>query len=344
MSGTALPATSTGVMWQHVLRVCPPEIQTRIAGLPARVLERIEELRFRLNQPLQLCGSTLDQFLHTDGGLTDDETLAYRIDEAQLARVVQVVTQSSLYAVEDELRRGFVTMPGGHRVGVAGRAVLYESGAVRSIRSITSVNVRVARERPGAADALRPFVTRPTDGRPCSVLLISPPQCGKTTVLRDLARQWSEGTIQPGVPGVKVCIVDERSELAGSIDGVLQFRLGPRTDVLDACPKAEGMLMAIRSLSPDVIVTDEIGRAPDRDAVLEATHAGVAVLTSAHASTLEEWKARPHMQELFAARAFSRYVLLSRRSGPGTVERVYDAQGRWLRGDGSAAGKADAPC
>jgi len=131
---------------------------------------------------------------------------------------------------------------------------------------------------------------------------------------------------------MKVTIVDERSELSGCIDGVPQFTLGPRTDVLDACPKAEGMLMAIRSLSPDIVVTDEIGRAQDRDAVLEAAHAGVAVISSAHASSLQEWRLRPYMNELFEAKAFSRYVLLSRRHGPGTVEMVLDEAGRPLFG------------
>ncbi|WDM03085.1 stage III sporulation protein AA [Alicyclobacillus cycloheptanicus] len=302
----------------------------------------MEELRFRLGQPVEICGAALDRFLHREAGLTDDPGEAWITTEADLSRVVQGVTQSSLYAVEDELRRGFVTMPGGHRVGVAGHVVLYESGAVRSIRSITSVNIRIAKECLGAADRLRPYVARRTDGRPYSVLIVSPPQCGKTTILRDLARQWSEGVISPASRARKVCVVDERSELAGCLAGVPQFRLGPRTDILDACPKAEGLLMAIRSLSPELVVTDEIGRAQDRDAILEATHAGVAVLASAHAGTIEEWRRRPYMSELFEARAFQRYVLLSRRQGPGTVELVLDEHGHPLAGFAGAR-RGDGP-
>lgn len=287
----------------------------------------MEELRFRLGQPVEVCGIGFDRFLHRDGGLTDRAEEGWVTAGEELARIVQGVTQSSLYAVEDELRRGFVTMPGGHRVGIAGRAVLYESGAVRSIRSITSVNIRIAKEQLGAADRLRPYVARRRDGLPYSVLVISPPQCGKTTLLRDLARQWSEGLVVAGSRGRKVCIVDERSELAGCLGGTPQFQLGPRTDVLDACPKADGLLMAIRSLSPELVVTDEIGRAVDRDAILEATHAGVAVLASAHASTVDEWRQRPHMAELFSARAFTRYVLLSRKDGPGTIAAILDETG-----------------
>ncbi|WP_051662849.1 stage III sporulation protein AA [Alicyclobacillus macrosporangiidus] len=328
--------------WQQVFRVCPPDVAQRLQNLPSPVLERVEELRFRLHQPLQLCGASLDQFLHREQGLTRSPDDAIRVTEDHLMRVIQVVTQSSLYAVEDDLRRGFVTMPGGHRVGVAGRAVLYESGSVRSIRSITSVNVRIARERLGAADPLRAHVQDPVSGAPLSVLLISPPQCGKTTLLRDLARLWSEGGMPAGRP-CKVAVVDERSEIAGCVEGVPQFRLGPRTDVLDACPKAEGMLMAIRSLSPDIVVTDEIGRAQDVGAILEAAHAGVAVLASAHARNLDEWRTRPHMGELFHGQAFHRYVVLSRRRGPGTIESILDARGLPVAGFSNLSRRTDAP-
>ncbi len=316
--------------WQQALTVCPPDIEMRIRRLPLSMLERIEEIRFRLLQPLQICGVDIDGFLHKQEGVTNDPRQALIVTGDHIARVVQAVTRSSLYAVEDELKRGFVTMPGGHRVGVAGRVVVYESGYVRSIRSITSLNVRIAKECIGAADRIAHPLYRKTDGKPYSTLILSPPQCGKTTLLRDIARQWSANLIRKGGKPLKVTIVDERSEISGCVDGIPQFLVGPRTDVLDACPKAEGMLMAIRSLSPDVVVTDEIGREQDKDAILEAANAGVAVITSAHANTIAQWRQRPFMNELFSTHAFSRYILLSRRLGPGTVESVLDEQGRAL--------------
>jgi stage III sporulation protein AA len=340
---SAMPVTSVEAAWETVLRVCPPDIQSRIQALSKSVLEQIEEIRFRLAQPLQLCGASFDAFLHREQGLTEDVQQGLVVGTEHLSRVIQAVTQSSLYAVEDELKRGYVTMPGGHRVGIGGRAVLYESGAVRSIRSITSLNVRIAKERIGAASALLPFVYHKTSGKPLNILIISPPQCGKTTILRELTRSWSEGLVGSVRRGMKVTVVDERSEIAGCVEGVAQFRLGPRTDVLDACPKAEGMLMAIRSLSPDIVVTDEIGRQQDRDAVLEATHAGVKVLATAHASGLEEWRDRPFMKELYDAKAFDRYVVLSRRSGPGTIEQILDAQGRGQGGFTAHGKRLDAP-
>jgi len=320
--------------WSQILAVCPPDLANCLNRLDLAVRNRVEEVRLRLGQPMHICGMDLNHFLATDGSMARDIHTQFAITEDHLSRVLQAVTQSSLYAVEDELRRGFIAMPGGHRVGVAGRAVLYEDGHIRSIRNISSVNMRIAQEHLGVGDTVKPLLERPTSG-PVSVLVISPPQCGKTTLLRDLARQWSTGSLRR--PGVKVSIIDERSELAGCVGGQPQFQVGPRTDVLDACPKAEGLLMAIRSLSPDLVVTDEIGRRQDSEAILEATHAGVSVLASAHANSLEEWAGRPYMKELFEARAFQRYVILSRRRGPGTVERILDGDGRALSGDAAHA-------
>jgi stage III sporulation protein AA len=323
--GTVSPAPP----WAQAIRVLPPDLRQRIERLPPHTLDQMEELRLRLGKPVQLYGSRVDGYLAAAGGLTHDTHTAVMLEERTLAAVVQAITQASLYAVEEELRRGFVTIAGGHRVGVAGRVVLDGSGHVRTLRRITSVNLRIARECRGAADSLRNHLADSVTGRPLSVLVLSPPGCGKTTLLRDIARQWSQGTFGRAV---KVGVVDERSEIAGAVDGVPQFDIGPRTDVLDGCPKAEGMLMMIRSLSPQLLVTDEIGRSADCDALLEASHAGVAVVASAHASSLEEWCTRPHMRPLFESRSFDRYVLLSRRKGPGTVERVFDEHGRPLSG------------
>lgn len=173
--------------------------------------------------------------------------------------------------MEEELRKGFITIPGGHRIGLAGRTVL-SGGGVEHLRDITGFNVRIAREVPGIADGVLPYLLDKGRQRMMHTLILSPPQHGKTTLLRDLARQISLGELgkREGIrPGLKVGIVDERSEIAGSRRGVPAFDVGPRTDVLDGCPKAEGMMMMIRSLSPDVLIADEIGRPEDAEAVTE---------------------------------------------------------------------------
>ena len=317
--------TSARRTWEQVFHVCPPDIRGRLESLDPAYLRRIEEVRLRLGQPVQLAGWGFDRFLGEAGDVTTDPRSGFLVTEDHLARVIQGVTQASLYAVEDDLKKGFVTMQGGHRVGIAGRAVLGNRGEIKAVRSIFSVNIRVARERHGVASQLAKYTVDKDNGRPLSVLLISPPQCGKTTLLRDLARLWSWGIIAPGIAGAKVSIVDERSELAGSVDGRPQFDIGPRTDLLDACPKAEGMRIAIRSLSPAVLVTDEIGHEEDARAVMDATHAGVAVVTSVHAGSVEQWRQRPAMEGLFQSRAFDRYVLIGREDGPGTILRIEDA-------------------
>lgn len=311
--------------WNQVLSVCPSDIRQKLALLSPEHLAELEEIRLRLGQAVQVVGSRYDCFLSATYGLTHQSGEGLVVTADHLQRVIQAVTQSSLYAVEEDVRRGFVTIPGGHRVGIAGRVVLSEAGTVRAVRLVSSLNIRVAKERIGSAQTILPFTYDTNTGRPLNVLLLSPPQCGKTTLLRDLVRSWSTGRVSPGVAAARVSLIDERSEIAGSMEGQPQFDVGPRTDILDGCPKAEGVLMAIRSLSPGVVVTDEIGHDDDAAALIEATHAGVAVFASAHAHSVGHWRTRPSMKPLYDAHAFERYVVLSRRRGPGTVERICDA-------------------
>jgi stage III sporulation protein AA len=155
-----------------------------------------------------------------------------------------------------------------------------------------------------------------------NTLIVSPPRCGKTTLLRDLVRQISNGISKPKFKGLKVGVVDERSEISGAYRGIPRNELGIRTDVLDRGPKGEGILLLIRSMSPEVIVTDEIGTKQDVEVLQEALNAGVRVITTVHGSSLQEVKNRPILQDLFTTNVFDRAVILSRRQGTGTLEDV----------------------
>lgn len=305
-----------------------PLLAARLAELVGKAIVHLscplEEVRIRSSRPLQLVFGAADGFVTPDGRVTLDPRTAYKPSADELQRTFQLMARGSVYAWEDEVRAGFLTLPGGHRVGLAGRAVT-EQGAIRTLKHVAGLNLRIAREIIGCAGALLPRIV--TGGRLCSTLIVSPPQAGKTTVLRDLVRQVSSGVERLGLKGSKVGLVDERSEVAGCVDGVPQRDLGPRTDVLDGCPKAEGMMLLIRSMSPGVVAVDEIGRPEDANAVMEALHTGVTVLATAHGQDLADVARRPGLASLLRAGAFERVAVLSRGRGPGTVERVESVNG-----------------
>ncbi|GEN32832.1 stage III sporulation protein AA [Aneurinibacillus danicus] len=306
-------------MMEDILRVLPDSLRTKLKFLPSEELEQIEELRLRIERPIEYVGGGISRFVKERGGGTERSEGALMFTKEEGAQLLSRLSHHSLYMMEEEMRRGYITIQGGHRVGISGKVVL-EDGRVKLIRDVASFNIRVAREQKGAADKVLPLLTE--RGQLLSTLIISPPQCGKTTLLRDLARQISEGTKE--VAARKVSIVDERSEIAGCVGGIPQKDVGPRTDVLDACPKAEGMMMMIRSMSPDVLITDEIGRSEDGYALEEATHAGIAVIASVHGRDLKDIMRRPTLSRILQAGVFQRYLVLSRRPRVGTLSGMYD--------------------
>lgn len=305
---------------QQIYTVLPKAWITMVAASPEAVLASLQELRIRLGRPVLAYAASGEYWL-SPSGLTVGCQQPVVADQDSVRHLLATISHSSLYALEEELRSGYVTIPGGHRVGLVGRAVL-EQGRVKTLKHITGFNLRLARQVPGCAARLLPQLLD-RDKQIHSTLLVSPPQAGKTTLLRDLARLLSTGDPQL-LRGRKVAIIDERSELAACYLGVPTLDLGPRADVLDACPKAEGMMIALRALSPEVLVTDEIGRREDALAIEEALYSGVRVVTTAHGANLDELLARPVLGELLQRHVFGRYVLLSSRRGPGTIEAVYD--------------------
>jgi len=315
------------IIEEQITPVLPARIRQAVLQLPGDVLQQLEEIRLRLGRPLQIYYGGRNAFVNLLGKITLESETAHLIDEEDIHQLLNLMTQSSLYALEEELRRGYITIPGGHRVGIVGRALLDGQGLVRGLKEITSFNLRIARDVRQAAEGIRHLLIDSAAYRLHNTLLISPPQCGKTTLLRDLARRLSAGTLHPKLPGMKVGIIDERSEIAACWRGVPQHDMGPRTDVLDSCPKAEGMQMMIRSMSPQVLVTDEVGRPEDGHALMEAIYAGVSVVTTAHGFSMQEVRNRPVLRQLFEQGAFTRYIVLSRRNGPCTIEGVYDKKG-----------------
>lgn len=314
-------------MTEDVFYVLPDSVRHRLSFLPSSEKGKIEELRLRIGRPVECVIHNRSFFLGEQGNPMVKVEGAPVFKKEEAAILLNRLSKHSLYTLEEEIRRGYITIQGGHRVGIAGKVVL-DGGRVQQIRDITSFNIRVAREIHGAANVVLPLLME--KGQVKSTLIISPPQCGKTTLIRDLARQLSYGT--KGLPGKKVSIVDERSEIAGCVDGIPQQDVGPRTDVMDGCPKAEGMMMMIRSMSPEVLITDEIGRAEDSYALEEAIHAGIAVISTVHGKDLKDVLRRPALSRLAQSGVFQRYLLLKKEPRAGTVSALYDenfAECRW---------------
>lgn len=318
------PEAKNNSALDEVLNLLPLNLRQILSELPGSIKEAVEEIRIRQGRPLMLGLSDGDCYVTSSSTATSDPVEAYPVNAGDVERVTQLVSRSSLYALEEELRNGFITLQGGHRVGITGK-VLTDQGRVKNIKYISGFNFRISRAVPGVADKVLPYLIG-SEGRFYHTVLVSPPRCGKTTLLRDLIRRLSEGVPEFGIKGVTVGVVDERSEIAGCFRGIPQRDLGTRTDVLDACPKAAGMMMLLRSMGPAIIATDEIGRQEDVAALEEVLNAGVKVLTTIHGSSLEELAARPALQYLFQIKAIQRFVLLGRSRGVGTVEDIIDGQ------------------
>lgn len=305
--------------WQEsVLETLPENIQGIIRGIPTSIRKDLEEIRIRENRPLMAYSHGRDYFVCKDGSITSQYERAYQVTNHDTKSILQLISDYSIYAFDEEIRNGYITLKGGHRVGMAGKIVL-DNGKIKTLKYINSFNIRISREVIGAADKIISYIT--IGKHVYHTLILSPPQMGKTTILRDIARKFSDGF--PGFKGIKVGIVDERSEIAGCFQGIPQRQVGMQSDILDGCPKAAGIMMLIRSMSPKVIITDEIGRVEDAEAVEEALNAGIKVIASAHASDLSDALTRPFLSQLLNKRIFERIVLLGDSLGVGTLEKVY---------------------
>ncbi len=327
LSAAGRPASRNGPggPWPEVLAVLPAAIRNIVSAAGDDILSRVEEIRIRTLKPLMLGLDSGDVMISPDGSPAAGRGQAYTVGEEDVNRCLQLISGSSVYALEEEIRNGFITIAGGHRVGITGKAVL-EGGRVKTLKYISGINIRISREVIGAAASLMPKIID-RDGKTIHhTMIFSPPRCGKTTVLRDAVRIISDGLPEYGLPGQAVGLVDERSEIAGCYQGIPQRNVGVRTDVLDGCPKAEGMIMLLRSMGPSVIATDEIGRAEDVRALEEVLNAGVRVIFTVHGSSLEELALRPALNYLFRLGVVDRYVLLGRRGRAGVVEKVFGAE------------------
>lgn len=290
--------------WKQVLQKC----------------DTLEEIRLRVDRPVILSSENREYFMTQQGFPVLEEKQALITDSRQMQDIVNHICRYSLYAFSDELRQGYLTVPGGHRIGIAGQVVLSGTETVQSIKNIAYMNIRVSHEIRGAADSILPFLYE--KGELHNTLIISPPGCGKTTLLRDLIRQVSDGNRFGR--GRTVGVVDERSEIAGSYQGIAQNDVGCRTDILDACPKALGIQMLLRSMAPRIIAVDELGEKEDIQAISQAVLSGVGLLVTIHGESIEDVKHRLHLQEMLKKRCFKRYIVLGKENGMCRIRGIYN--------------------
>lgn len=286
--------------------------------VPTEIKKEVQEIRFRTNRPITLCTGNRTWFLTDSGALLPQaSSQCPLVGAGEMQELFRSLCAYSLYSREEEIREGYLTLRGGHRAGICGTAAVRE-GEIVSLRDITSICVRIARETPGAADELFRRLGRLDTG----LLLAGPPSSGKTTVLRDVARQLAGGS-RDGYH--KVAVVDERGELGSAVPGGIQNDLGVSCDLLNGYPKSQGILQAVRVLSPEYIICDELGGGEDAQAVEAGMFSGAVMIATVHAGSREELIRRPVCRRMLETGAFGYVALLYGRRQPGKIAGLYKA-------------------
>lgn len=273
-------------------------IRKILSTLSLEEQNKLEEIRLRANSPL-VCiikGKEIPLYIK---GISNIKN-AHIVTIEEIRNTLKLMSNYSIFSIEEQLKKGFFTLKGGHRVGVCGKVVM-EKGEIITIKDITSLNIRVCKEIIGCSNMYTKYILE--NEHLYNTLIISPPNNGKTTLLRDIVRNISNR-------GVNVVVIDERSEIGGTSNGEVQCDLGYRCDVLDSCEKVLGMTMAIRSMSPKAIVVDELGTYEDIKAVYNTFNSGVKILGTCHSESFKEFKNKKNFENIVREKLFDRYIVL----------------------------------
>lgn len=311
-------------IYDNVLEYICLELSHVLGKIQPRYKKNIEEIRLRTGMPLNVYLQGTNYFVSPDGELVNNKAEAILITSEYIRKTFQLISNYSVYAFQEEIKNGFITLKGGHRIGLGGK-VLYGNNGIETIRNISSLNIRIAREKIGISEEVIKYIVD-FSSTVYNTLIISPPQCGKTTLLRDIIRTLSNGTSILRGKGFKVGVIDERSELSGMYNGQPQHNIGLRTDVLDGCNKKDGTTMLIRAMSPDVIAMDEIGSLSDVEAIHESLKAGVKVIATAHGDSLNDLLSKRSLSILIEERIFNRYIFLDNSKGVGTIKDILEGE------------------
>ena len=292
-----------------------PALRAVLQRVPEAIQEDAQEIRLRIGGPVTICTSGRLYYVTGDGVTGDDsDRRILRATRQHLADTLAVMCSYSVYSHQNELSAGFISLRGGHRAGVCGTAVL-DGKNIASLRDIASINLRIGRQIIGCSAAIFETVGAQIDR---GLLLAGEPSSGKTTLLRDIIRTLS-------CQGRRIAVVDERGEIGAVYQGECGNDLGPNCDVLNGYPKAAGILHALRGLSPEWIVCDELGGEEDEAAVEQGVHAGATFIATIHAGRRLDLMKKAAVQRLLATGAFKTVALLENRHRPGKIHEIYKA-------------------
>lgn len=317
---------------KELIRILPKGIREIFSKINLDY-KKLTEIRLRADKPILINYNTCEYFISNYSELSDLIEDAYVICEEEIKELVQYVCNYSVYAHEEDIKQGFITIVGGHRIGLAGKVVI-EGDRIKNIKNISCVNIRVSHQVIGCARKIMPYIYDEENNNIFHTLIVSPPMGGKTTLLRDIIRIISN---ESGMKSsITVGLVDERSEIAACYNGIPQNDIGIRTDIMDCCPKAEGMLMLLRSMSPKVIAVDEIGARKDIEAIEYVINCGCKLLATVHGNSVEDIRSKPLLGRLVRERIFERYIILNNYRNIGNVKEIFDMRGNILLYDTSS--------
>ncbi len=273
------------------------------------------EIRLRLNRPTTVNYKNTYYFLGQAGLCNENDAIIATKETIQY--VISRASNHSIYAVNDEIKEGFISVKNGIRIGLAG-TVTMQNGSVLTIKNISSINIRIPHQVIGASLKISKFIFD-DDGHVLNTLILGAPGVGKTTILRDLCMQISKKR-----KDLNILLLDERQEISACSDGIPQLNVGIFTDIISSGKKSINILNGIRSMSPNIIVADEIGNIDDLKAIEYAVNCGVSVIASLHSKDIIEFQKKNEFENLINNRAFKRIVVLSQTNGKGTIENIYD--------------------
>lgn len=299
-------------IYDYVVRTLSGTISGRIINIPDEIKEKVQEIRVRVNRPLTLCCQDENLFVTSNGCLTNAilDNKMLMVGKKEICEIFNNLCNYSVYSKQNEIKNGFITINGGHRAGICGTAIV-ENNKITNIRDISSINIRIAREHKGCCKEIINRINISSGG----LLICGAPCSGKTTILRDLARVLS---IEKSM---KVALIDSRSEISGTYKGIFQKDIG-LCDVLDGYNKKDGFDHAIRCLSPDVIICDEIGSNEDLISIENAINSGITVIATAHCSNKKELLLKDNLKKSIKNHSFKTVVFLKGRKNAGEISNI----------------------